>query len=342
MFHFLSKLFSAAKPERGGPDRALVEAAIDRLVDGTDPRLRGFLNYRARLYDATERAVTHVVELVDSLPAPAEIGPAAFAGDPRLRAFFASPERIREVLQAAQSVRDAIHTPAVAASGQLFALLSMTMQERQALGMELRGDMVQRDVLQDVVNFSDYRIVCPSGDAAETLRQLQIRAFDYLVEQALKHVTNARQDRVELEYQRLLLQRKLEAMRAGNWGLGPMLTDPVAQGASHQQLEQEIAAIDADLAAKPDRPGNIEAHFEMINGVMADPGKWLSMREIDLQIDAMLVKRDGSGDGGLPPIRLTEVHSATGDRRVILLGKIPRDEIPEDGDGLDWAIRSLG
>ena len=342
MFHFLSTLFSGAKPASDGPDRALVEAAVDRLVDGTDPRLRGFLNYRSRLTDATERSVRHVIELVDGLPAPTDVSPGNFAGDPLLRAFFASPERIHEVLQAAQSVRDAIHTPAVAASGQLFALLSMKMQERQALGMELRGDMVQRDVLQDVVNFSDYRIVCPSGDAQETQRQLKIRAFDYLVEQSLKHLTTARQDRVELEQQRQLLQRKLEAMQAGNWGLGPMLANPVAQRPSLQELEQQIAAVEADLAAKPARPRNIEANFDLINAVMVDPGKWLAIREVDLQVDAMLVKRGDSGKSGLPPLRLTEVYSASGDRRIVLPLQIPRDEIPDGGDGLEWAMRTLG
>jgi hypothetical protein len=43
MRHFLSSLFSPASSAPGGPDKALIEAATERAIDGTDPRLRAFL-----------------------------------------------------------------------------------------------------------------------------------------------------------------------------------------------------------------------------------------------------------------------------------------------------------
>jgi hypothetical protein len=342
MFRFLSTLFSGATPAPGAPDRSLVETAIERLIDGTDPRLRGFLNYRARLYDPVAGAVRHVLELIDGLPAPVEISRAAYADDARLRAFFASPAQMREILRDAQSLQDAVHTPGVAASGRVFALLSMDMQERKMLGMELQGDQVRRDVLQDVVNFSNHRLVCASDSAAETGRQLELRAFDFLVEQALKRVLSSKEVRVELEYQRLLLQRKLDAMQAGDWGLSSMLTGTETRHRDRDQLEQQIAAVEEELAAHSDRPADIEDRFAMINAVMSEPAEWLAVREVPLRVDAMLVKREGPEDDAIPPISLTEVYSAGGESRIILPGYIPRDEIPPPTDGLDAARQLLG
>ena len=40
MLSFLSSLFSPDKSKSGGVDKALIERATERAVDGTDPRLR--------------------------------------------------------------------------------------------------------------------------------------------------------------------------------------------------------------------------------------------------------------------------------------------------------------
>ena len=55
MLHFLSSLFSTGPGQGAGPDKALIERAIERVVDGTDPRVRGLGNYRKRLRPAVEK-----------------------------------------------------------------------------------------------------------------------------------------------------------------------------------------------------------------------------------------------------------------------------------------------
>ena len=40
MLHFLSSLFKSSGDASGAPDKALIEAATERAIDGTDPRLR--------------------------------------------------------------------------------------------------------------------------------------------------------------------------------------------------------------------------------------------------------------------------------------------------------------
>lgn len=51
MLSSLSSLFSPDKSESGGVDKALIELATERTVDGTDPGLRAPGSYRKQLLD---------------------------------------------------------------------------------------------------------------------------------------------------------------------------------------------------------------------------------------------------------------------------------------------------
>ena len=59
MLQFLSSLFASSDKYPSGVNNALISAAIDRVVDGTDKRLRGYGDYRKQLQDSVESAVIH-------------------------------------------------------------------------------------------------------------------------------------------------------------------------------------------------------------------------------------------------------------------------------------------
>ena len=90
MLHFLSSLFAPSAERPAGVDDELIRAATDRVIEGTDKRLQGLGSYRRQLRDAVEKAVVHVIGLIDTLPEPVEISRRTFGSDPRLHAFFAS------------------------------------------------------------------------------------------------------------------------------------------------------------------------------------------------------------------------------------------------------------
>ena len=72
MLSFLSSIFSVQDKSSDAPDESLVEAAIERVVDATDPRLRVFPDYRKHLYPGAQRSVAYVQGLIDGLPEPVE------------------------------------------------------------------------------------------------------------------------------------------------------------------------------------------------------------------------------------------------------------------------------
>jgi hypothetical protein len=342
MLRFLSSLFSDVPQTPGGPDRRLVEAAVERVVDATDPRLRGFGDYRKRIYTGAERSLVHVQALIDSLPEPVEMGGRTFGSDPRLRAFFASPGRLRELIANAPSVIDLLAERGPRPQN-IFGLLAPQMKEREVLGMELQGDQVRRDVLQRVVDFSDHRFVGASGSEAEARDELKKRAFDFLAELALRRILDMKERKTGLEQQQRLLQRKLDAMQAGNWGLEPMLAADGDRHSDYGSLEQKVEAVEGELMGQPCSGKGLEAHFDCINAILEQPAEWLSLRGVELNIDVMSLRvEDPAAAGSSEPLRFTEMLASNAPRRIVLFGYLPSTELPPERDLLEESRRILG
>lgn len=340
MLRFLSALFASA-PDSKTPNRALINAAIERAVDGTDRRLRAVADYRQRLSGPVERTVDHVIGLVDRLPAPTEISQRSFGTDAKVRAFFSSGEHLREILGRCQTLRDCLEQSPGLPPDAVFGLLSLAMEERHVLGMALDGDAVRRDVAQVSVNFSDHRYLCPAAEEADCRRELKKRAFDFLVERALERLAGEKQKRGELERQRHLLRRKLAAMQAGNWGLGGMFGGGAAATPPDlAALEREIEAIDAALGQSGGQAPSLEDSLAQVAAILDGPADWLAVRERGLRLDYRGIQV-AEPSPTTPELRLMEIYSGAARRRIVLFGRIPRHEIPERPDFLRQASRYL-
>ncbi|MGB7932918.1 MAG: hypothetical protein WCH04_11960, partial [Gammaproteobacteria bacterium] len=199
MLHLLSSLFRPAAGEVGDLDKALIEAATERAIDATDPRLRALGNYRKRLREPVEQAARHIIALVDSQPAAMEISRRSYGTDPRLRAFFVSAEHLQEVLGGMKTVRDYLQGISGPLPDAIFGLLSLAWKERTVLGTEQHGEIVRRDVKQVAVSFFDHRFGAPAGSEADFRWELKKRGYDYLLEVALKTIISTRSKRQDLK-----------------------------------------------------------------------------------------------------------------------------------------------
>jgi hypothetical protein len=332
MLRFLSSLFTSTAEPSGGLDEALIEMAIDRAVAGTDRRICAVGDYRNRLRKPVEQAIQHVISLVDALPAPVPISPKAFGVDDGLRAFFVSTEHLRQVLGGFGTLRDYLAELAVPPPDEIFCLMTMAREERSVFGMELVDGNLQRDVLQVAVNFFNHRCLGPAGTEADTRRQLKIRAFDLLVEKALESIACERGKRRELDRQRHLLKQKLDAMKAGQWGLGAMLDASEGQRLNLAGLEAEIETIEAELGEFHTDSLGLEESLACVVDTLSRPKDWLAAREIGLRLDYRGIKVADSSTASSREITLTELFSSTGETRTVLLGCIARADIPEPVD----------
>jgi len=341
MLHFLSSLFKPSAAEAGAPDKALIDAAIERAIDATDPRLRALGNYRKRLREPVEQAARHIIGLVDSQPPAVEISRRSYGTDPRLRAFFVSAEDLQEVLGGMKTVKDYLQGVTGSLPEAIFGLLSMAWKERTVLGTEQQGEILRRDVKQVAVSFFDHRFGAPAGSEADFRWELKKRGYDYLLEVALKSIISTRGKRRDLKREQHLLNRKLEAMKTGNWGLEGMFAQDGAETKNPVELEQQIESVEKELLDIGSDTESLQRSLDELAEVLGESAHWLSRRELSMRLDYMGIRVEENAGEASNLLDLLELYSATGECRIVLPGYIPRTELPERPDFFKEAQRYL-
>lgn len=337
MFKLFQFLFDP-KPEGSSYPEPLLELAIDRVVDGTDPRLRLLPGHARKLRPAVIKAIDRVVALVDNMPSPVEMSRTGYGTDPRLSAFFASAEHMREMLRDDTSLAEYLADPDAEDLESIYALLLTERRERNSLGMELNGDLLQREVPQVTVSFVGHRLLDPSPSEEQLRKRLRHRAFDHLIALALGRIAEQRETRAELQRERTLWQRKLEALEKGRCGFtGGSPCDPMGRAA----IEKALAQIESDLAESGTDAETLERNLDLVVEVLEQAPSQLQVETQDLILDRMGVKRDRL-EGNALALTLRELRSASGQRAVTLPVCIPREELPPAKDLLAEAQRLLG
>jgi hypothetical protein len=341
MLQFLSTLFKPSAGKAGAPDRALIEAATERAIDATDPRLRALGNYRKRLREPVEQAARHIIALVDTLPAAVEFSRRSYGADPRLRAFFVSAEHLQEVLGGIKTVKDYLQGVSGPLPDAIFGLLTLAWKERTVLGTERHGEILRRDVRQVAVNFFDHRFVGLAGSEADSRWELRKRGYDYLLGNALKTILSTRGKRQDLKREQQLLNKKLEAMKAGNWGLEGMFAQDGAETKNPAELEQQIASVGKELLNIGSDTESLQRSLDELAGVLGQPAHWLSRRELSMRLNYMGIRVEENAGEVSNALDLVELYSANGEHRIVLPGYIPRTDLPERPDFFKAAQRYL-
>jgi len=321
---------------RGRYAESLIEAAIERAVDGTDSRLRLLPGYRKRLRQPVIRAIDHVVALVDGLPACVPAGRSDHGAEPRLAAMFASAQDMLEIFGRDSELADFLSSPDAFGAQRVSALLLAERVERNTLGMDLIGDQVRRDVQQVAVSFTGHRLLDPRGDEQETRRQLKRRAFDHLLSLALTRIAEVRIEREDLTRQRDLLRRKLTALERGGWGFDA----PPAGHPNPAALATELDAVTGQLEALGADEGVLGAHLEVVAELLGEAHRQLWAEEITLYLDPMNIQRDAQHPSARR-IVLQELHNAQGRRVTLLPISIAPGDLPPREDFVAMAERYL-
>jgi hypothetical protein len=289
MFDFLHSIFRGGRTA-DGPDDRLVGLATERLIEGTEPRLRAASGCNRVLRKPVTRAVEHVIALVEALPEPVEISASSYAENSCLRALFVSVAHLQETLSYCQDMQQFLRNPPPLAAGTIHGLLTVQRSDKGVLGMALEGDVVKRDVAQVVVNFGDCRLVGLAADAAEMERELKKRAFDHLIQCALQALTSARETNERLTTRHRLLERKLAALDAAGLGVGGFATAQGTVADSPEALTANLAAIEAELAELPADTATLEGQLATIAETIDRPEQLLRLERTSLTLDPMGVR----------------------------------------------------
>lgn len=285
-FRFLQSIFTSAPIQPGKFDKDLMLRAIERLVDGTDPRLRAVSHYRRQLWNAVDHAIDFVVTFVNTLPPAITADRQGYMTDPRLRALFASPEHLREILSFSDGMRNYLKQAPDPLPTELYAGFGAVRAEKNTLGIEMDGDILRRDVPQTVVNFCNHRLVCLTDNEQDTRRELMRRGFDHLVETALQRLMDSRVQKTQLEQQqRQLLQQKASLLKKAQLGL-EALTEPTdSELPDFDAIEQQLQRLETELGQLRIDSATLDKHLAKIAATLSEPEKYLQLEAVPLTLD---------------------------------------------------------
>jgi hypothetical protein len=334
MLKLFQSLFGSEE-SRGRYPESLIEAAIERAVDGTDSRLRLLPGYRKHLRGPVIQAIDHAVALVDSLPPPLVAGHDNFSAEPRLSTLFVSAAHMLETLGRDRVLTDFLRGYSGSAE-RLTALLMAERVDKNVLGMELSGESMRRDVAQLTVSFRNHRLVDVADSETETRRQLKRRAFDHLLSLALARIVEVREERTDLARQRDVLRHKLLMLERNGWsfeeGEGAP-SDPASLQAGLADIESQLEHLGSDASV-------LNTHLDIVVDQLAQAEQLLQRDTFRMRLDSMNIQRDAEDETGRD-IVLPEIHNARGRRSALLLIAVAPGELPERESLLATAHRYL-
>lgn len=341
-FRFLKSFFlkPSSTPEKYAD--SVIKAAIERVVEGTDPRLRAVPRYRHKLWDAVAHSIKYTVALVHHLPPATDVSVRAFGNTPMLRAAFVSAQQWREAVSFSKSMHNYQHQRPGLLPAELYGVLSMERVEKSMLGIGLQGELIRRDVPKTVVTFRDHHFTFPSEDELQTRQAFTKRTFDSLIEAALSDLTTSRSRREHLEQQqRHLLQKKANALRSGQMGLGTMLAAEPLKEADAATLERQLLDIQEELMHLHTDTLNLEQVLARVVTTFQAPEKHLRFEQVTLELDHMNAKitPDSTHVGHI--LNLHEVVFDKERRNTLILVRFPTNELLPQPDFFQEAQRLL-
>jgi hypothetical protein len=337
MLKLFQSIFGAKPAVAHQYERSLIDAAIDRAVEATDPRVRSLSGHRRRLEPSVVKAIDHVVSLVDGMPPRIEASQQAYGGDDRLSAFFASSARMAQVFGADRALFEFLQGPEGVGIDPVIALLAVEKTEKKVLGMAVEGDRVQQEVAQVQVSFDRHRLLDPSATVEDHRRRLLRRAFDHLLTLALARISTAGGEREALAAEQSFLRAKLRALQSAKWGFSPEAGEEPGDPAA---IEAKLADVEQRLQAAGAGAGTLPLHLDLLADTLDKAGEQLRIETVSLLMDRLGIRQAKPGATTVE-LQLTEVRNAAGQAIVVLPVAIPRDQIPKR-DVLAEVRRELG
>lgn len=340
-FRFLQSIFSGAS-EPGKFDKDLMLRGIERVVDGTDIRLRAVSHYRRKLWDPVERAIDFVVNFVNALPPAIVADRKGYMTDLRLRALFASPESLREILSFSDGTRNYLKQAPDPLPAELYAGLGAVRVEKNVLGIEMDGEILRRDVPQTVVNFCDHRLGFLTDNEPDTRRELMRRGADYLIETALGRLTATRVQKTQLEQQqRKLLLQKANLLKKAQVGLeslaGPATSEPV----DITDLERQLQDLETELGQLRADSATLDKHLAKVAATLSEPEKYLRLESIALTLDHTNIKVPADSPRVANAMTFQEIVLGKDRRVTALFVRFPSSELLPQPDFFKEANRLL-
>ena len=313
---------SAATPRC---DPALLRQAIEQVVDGVDPRLHAVPGYARKLAPAVERTISYFIECGQWLAAPVEFSRHRWASDPLVRTLFATAAELQRFYSDDPGVRAYFHDHPLAE--EVYIGLGVTRHERRALGVAMRGQVLQREVLQTVISFSDYRLFGACDNEQQLRQNIEQRGFGLLIGEALERIVEDQSNVHGREHEKKILELRLRGLMQKRRALNSLYYE------SNAGLDDEIVMLRSRLlherealAPSSGKTTVLDGYIAVISAVLAEPGRYVKRETVRLRINRMNVKIE-SADEPADELMFSDVTIGGRPPRSVVLTRFPRSDL---------------
>jgi hypothetical protein len=314
--------------------------AIDRVIEGTDPRLKAISDVRERLAPAVSHALEFTHQLVASLPPCIEMIPETWSQSPILRAMFVRPADIARTLSSNQELRSFLDSAQAQEVERIHCVVAATRTERTVLGSAMEGEMLRQDVAQKTVGFGDFRLVGFSKNEELLNTRIEEVVLEGLVMAALRAISGNRQRNEQLGLYRQLLLTRLRLLEQSGAGLNEVLVRDTHEGRDIDRLRRDLAANEAELMSL--KSDGFDAVLNPIIEALHKAEDVVKADRVVLHLNSMnIVVESEAADAS--EIELLEFSTANParPRRVAFLATFPKNSVVAQRFDLDAALRMI-
>ncbi len=287
----LLDLFKRLTNQKGVDEK--LYSTIEKVVNIADPAIRRASRYRKKLCRPVQTAQDYCSSMIESVPGPVRLDRNNYFNDPRVKALFASPEQMEELLRYSPEINILRKN---GYSGEAVALLTMTKHEQTVLGHQKVGELIMRDVAQHTVDFTDHSIIAPSANVGSAKVGIVERGVEVLATVAMERITNLRNTISELRQKRDYLSGVIKIKQGRSriqtsFSLpDPILTEEV------KKAKDTLASVEDELQEALKDLSYPEDSLRYLIEIIQDPSRLLAVHPHSIFLNWMNVLVDKQSD----------------------------------------------
>ena len=303
-----------------------LDEAIEQVVDGVYQKIRYYPDYKNILKNSVLGSLVYINKLVESIPGPILISKTSFSTDPLVSAYFSTVSIMEEVFSNSTELKGFFSELENASLDEAYAMVCITKTEKTVSGMELHDDIVQRDVRQNRLSFSDHKILSPAASEREVRNGIKQCIFNGLVTHAAQQILEVEEKKKGLESRRCMLNSKLRTKQWQSGGLSELLAS-ASENVDTESLENQILDNEKKLGKLPACWDAPRYYLEMIKKTLSKPEQFVSMKAQTYDITKAGIVCRGDCSESTNTIRINEVLIANVLERVVVIVRYPRKEL---------------
>ena len=296
-------------------DRKLIADTIELVVETVEPRVRLHARYRQKLEGCIRDSIAYLRSIGRERLEPVLLTRASWSNDPRVNAYFAAADDVSMCLGRSRELRAFFENPSNRDVPEAYALLGMKKEERAIFGMQLHGDMVERDVPQVAVSFSEHRLVAPSATLAATRLEIGRRIIRRLAQVALSRIVALDMKASDLQQRKAYLGTRMRLLNLARDGMEGVVKDPATIEEQIKAVERELNETVAQYIETKASLATLDGYIKHIDDVFSHPEQHLALTHTPLRVSRMGIKVDDASLGPVNELTMVELRRGDSARR---------------------------